>query len=917
MRVKNFLKPDRHQHKDPQVRLDQIRALDPTDQESQETLIELALDDDDLTVRTTAIGRVADVNVLRRLLDANGDNAAEIRSAAEQRVASCLEAGEINDADVGRLLESHAERLAVSVAVHSSQAQQRQQAMSLIPEESSFLHVVQQSRFHDTRLAAAERLSQHDVLRAALSACRSRDKVVAKRLQQRLDAQAAAEAELIAARHAVSTTLASMQALASSVWSPQHSGRQLALQVRWDALDDELKGDSQAAFQAAADGVSALQAEHEASTPASGSDAASSADQPAASSVTPTDAVATAESNADTTSGTQASIVNSDPQLIAVIDGLRDVLIKSIPDALTPWSATPLNDAAGPLVAHAQAVAVMFDPPLDVAKARPGVLQQRIDRVKTLLDTETTLPTINVSEVTYIAELTAHLDEMVQRLDKAKQESTDRIKATHRQFAALSSTVSDGKWGPANSMLRRLQKKVAAMEPAERTTLTDKLSRAEKQLADMADWQDFAARPKLEALCEAMEVLPAAEQKPEALAREVKNLQAQWKALGISRASNDLWSRFKTAGDTAKQSELEASDADWKALQRLTNDAKREWSRNRIPDRKPDKALEARFSAALKPFETHMGEQYDANAALKQELVEKIQKLAEGEINQHSVNQARSLQSAWKQVGIMRRKEDQTLWEAFNGHCRTIFKQHKAGEREQLKASMGHVFRARDIIKTLRQIAKQGSPDDAQVQALATEFQGLEAFPDKDKKFLLRDFRGAMDACSRVQQTQSKRREQAEHDELLRRVGLCEQLEAAVESPDMRTDTLRDDVTHAWEASDVKLNRELDQRLLARRDAATAHLDANTRFDYDEAESLRRDLLIKMEVTASVDTPAEDKARRMQYQLAHLQEGMTSAGVADKRAALAALELDWLSAPPVLRAVHDSLQSRYLKAVGR
>jgi len=81
------------------------------------------------------------------------------------------------------------------------------------------------------------------------------------------------------------------------------------------------------------------------------------------------------------------------------------------------------------------------------------------------------------------------------------------------------------------------------MEPAERSTLNDKLARAEKQLVEMADWQDFAARPKLEALCDSMEALPAQELQPEALAKQVRELQGQWKSLGISRASNELWSR--------------------------------------------------------------------------------------------------------------------------------------------------------------------------------------------------------------------------------------------------------------------------------------------------------------------------------------------------------------------------------------
>lgn len=959
MRVKNFLKPDRHLHKDPQVRLERIRELDPDGRESQVLLMGLALDDDDLAVRIAAIGKISDVAMLQQLLDANGDDAAEVRSATEQRIAGWLESGAASDPAVEQLLGSHADRLAVTIAVHSATDAQRQLALARIGEENSFLQVVQQSRFHDTRMAAAEHLSQHDVLRAALSACRSRDKVVVKLLQQKLDAQAAAEADLIAARHAVSTTLASMQSLAKSVWAPQHGGRQQSLQLRWDSLDMALKRESTDAFQRANDQVSALITEHETPPAATPDETATGVVGHAATSATvaaATDAATTASgtssamSVATETAGAPGSVafITDDVQLRSVQDALLHPPVESIAAALEPFPVDSLSKAANLLIAHAQAATVLFDPPLDIAKARPGVLQQRIKRVETLVDTSETLPGIDTNGLAYIAGLAAHREVLLQRLDKARQESTDRIKATHRQFSALASTINDGKWGPAKSMLRRLQKKVTAMETAERATLGDKLARAEKQLADMADWQDFAARPKLEALCEQMEALPSKEKETEAIAREVKNIQKQWKALGVSRASNELWSRFKTAGDTAyepckaffeekqverqakmdakkqlcdaleiKQAELDSAEAEWKIIQRTVNDAKREWSRNRIPDRKPDKQLEARFSAILKPFEEKLAGQYDANAVLKNELIEKVQKLAEAEINQHSVNQTRSLQSAWKQIGIMRRREDQTLWESFNGHCRIIFKQQHASEREQYKASMGHVFRARDIIKSLKQIAKQGSPEDQQVQELATEFQGLAEFPEKDKKFLLRDFRGAMDACSRVQQTQSRRREQAGHEELMRCVALCEQLEAAVESPDLRTDTLRDDVLHAWESSDVKLNREHVQLLEQRRSAALAHLDSGTRFDYDGAENVRRDLLIRMEVAAGLDTPGEDKARRMQYQLAHLQEGMTSAGVADARTSLATLELDWLSAAPVLRSLHDALQSRYLKAVGR
>ena len=72
-----------------------------------------------------------------------------------------------------------------------------------------------------------------------------------------------------------------------------------------------------------------------------------------------------------------------------------------------------------------------------------------------------------------------------------------------------------------------------------------------------------------------------------------------------------------------------------------------------------------------------------------------------------------------------------------------------------------------------------------------------------------------------------------------------------------------------------------------------------------------------MEVAAGIETPSEDKARRMQYQLEHLQQGMTSAGIDDAKQTLAGLDLQWIASGPVKAVVRDALNSRYLKAYKR
>ena len=936
MRVKNFLKSSsHHQHKDPTVRRESLDQLDAVDSDSQAIIIELASNDPDVTVRTAAIAKLTDLAVLRELLDANGDSAEAIRGAAESRLSELLEQDAVSDIAVRALLASHAPRLAVSIASCSAAKAQREMALDAITEESSLLDIVQQTRSHDTRLAAASRLTKHDTIRAALTAVRSRDKVVAKQLQQRLDEEAAREAARIATTHAVGAALQSAEELSESVWSPQFKGRYQELEQRWKAFDEADIADRDLAFKTAMNKAGKVLTEHE--------------EKVASEAKAEESALADTSASEKSAEGVAPVVVEHSAELKGVIEKLGSSDIEALSANLETLKGdmSDLPADASKLVQHAEAIAVLFNPPFEMQKARPGTLKQRMKRVEALLDTETLLPGVDVAELDYMGEFKAHLPALQNRMGKAEQESADRVKATHRQFAALSSIIKEGKWGPANSMMRRLQKKIEAMEPAERSGLDDKLNKANVQLTEMADWQDFAARPKLEALCESMEALPSKSLTPEPLAKEVRELQKSWKSLGVSRASNELWSRFKTAGDVAYEpckawfdekqklrqqkldakaalcDELEAEAAkldedtvDYKAIQKRVNNAKREWTKNRVQDRKPDKALEVRFSDALKPFDTVLAEQYDANASAKQALVEKVAALAEGEINQHSANQAKRLLSAWKLVGVMRRKEDQALWEVFNGHLGTIFKHQNKVERDKKRAGLEHVFRAKDIIKKLKSLARADTLDEGEVQGLATEFQGLAEFPERDKKFLLRDFRSAIDACGRVQDKASKRRVHAEYEERMRLVGLCEQLELAVEDPTAASDTLRDDVVHGWDSTETRLGREVAVKLEARRDSALSHLDNGTQPDYSANEEMRRDLLIKMEVAADIETPADDKSRRMQYQLANLQAGMSSASE-DKKTVLGELEGQWLAAPPVRQAIKDSLQSRYLKACKR
>ena len=953
--MKNFLKSDRHLHKDESVRLEAVSEFNADDPAHQSLLESLVDNDESEAVRKASLLKISSLSRLNQAMQSTKDSS--LSAAAAMRMTEIVSSS--NEVEALDAFLINASDAACEVIATSAEASgPRLRALTKISDETVLVRIIQSSKFHDTRLSAAQKLVSPDNLRVALSASRSRDKEVAKQIQQRLDDLAEKESADIAAKHAASDVASSMVSLASSVWSPQTKGRLDALMMKWSKLDGDYKDAQKSVFEDSKAKVEALISVEEEKL-ASKADSAANTNTNSSDTANPENgaqsgAVNTNTAGAKKSEAPQVPVVPDDEAVKALKQGVVVESLDELPAAAAnvksgdTFALIDSSENAKKLFAHVEAVSVLFDPPFETNSARVNAVTERTRRIETLLDVNNHLAGIDIAGVAYIEKLAAHKEELTLRLGKARQESDDRIKATHRQFSALSGTVKEGKWGPASSMFRRLQKKIGAMDAKEKSVFADKLSRAEAELNTMADWQDFAARPKLEALCEKMEGLPAKELSPDALAKEVRTFQNEWKGLGVSRASNELWSRFKTAGDTAyepckayfdeKQKQrqekidnkksvcdqldksisgidFDAETVDWKLLQRTVNNAKRDWSRNRVTDRKPDAKLEERFTQLLKPAEAKLSEQYDVNAEIKKELIEKITKLAEGDINQHAANQARSLQANWKSVGITRRKEDQALWEQFNEQCRKVFKTIKDSEREKYKASMGHVFRAKDIIKTLKQHAKAGDADDATIQALTTEFNELAEFPERDKKFLFRDFRNALDANSKKQETKSRQKRQQVADEVKRCVLLCEQLEDAVEAPEMMTGTLIEEVSDSWQATDVVLPKDWQAPLSARRDAAIKHINASTQYDYVTAESARRDLLIRMEVAADVDTPAEDKSLRMQYQLANLQKGMTASAVSDKKAELKALEHEWLTMAPAPQDKRDALNSRYLNAM--
>ena len=492
-----------------------------------------------------------------------------------------------------------------------------------------------------------------------------------------------------------------------------------------------------------------------------------------------------------------------------------------------------------------------------------------------------------------------------------------------------------------------MSNKIDRLAAADKPRYQEKLSRLEVKLNELGDWKQFATEPKLLSLCEQMEKIPEQGLAPRDQADRIKALQQQWKSMGASPALEVYWPRFKTAADTAfepcakyfaaKKEEktsklkhrsevcemlegyLEKSDwqnPEWKLVEKTLRTAKAEWRNTRVFDRKATAKLDQRFTTIVDALNEKLGPAYDAGAAEKADLIEKVKALAEGDINQHCINQVKRLQGLWRRTGITRQKDDKKLWSEFNQHCSDIYSRHRGQQKEQYAASIQHVTRGKEIIRELKQLAKAKTvADDKEAQRLQDEFQALPEFPERDSKYLLRDFGRAVDGVEAQIQNFGQNSRAAELERIAQNADICATLEKLIDLPPDEAKAESERLLANWDNGEKTDSTAWKKSLNHRRDSIINHLNANTRPDYEENTLHRRLLCIEAEILKDKPTPAADRKLRMQHQLKKLQTGDRGNINHSVDEEATSLRIAWLTASPANPADSEALEQRFNSAL--
>lgn len=843
----NLFKP-RWRHSDPEVRLNAISKLCPDQPDQARILRQLALHDASRQVRVVAVGRLSDTDSLLDVLSHSTDP--EVREQAGLRVSECLHSDSSDSlSELLKRLDDADTRTQIILNVSSEQLQHS--ALNCIDDESVLMQVALHARLATMRREAAQRVERADLLENLQRQSRGRDKTVhriSRDKLSRLREQARLEAE-----HAERRTqlLQQLEQLAKGADLQFLHARTQALSKEWHQLP-AADSDSNRIF---AQWIGQIEARLEATAEA--------------------DRQEQEELRQQELDRQTARELLSQLETLATDDLLEAATLQDLQHQWHELSsryepASEQQQQWHSLIQHAQLCMAAAErlqqqaPHIESLLQQDGSPEQKLRRAQRLLRSIEWPDSRPLPDL--LQSLKAHIAQLQQTVNRINAQSSQLKDQLQQQFNQLEQHLEQGEISTAESLHGEITKRLEQLT-ALPETLESRHRQLTARLAELKDWQGFAANDKKEKLCQQMESLIGAELPPQALADQIRALQQEWKQVDHTDPvhSQKLWKRFHDAGEKAyapcqawfsaqrqkrehnlrQRREICAqldsfihgmdwSQADWHAVEAIGRTAREEWRQFSPVDRAPGKPVQQQFNSLLRDLDGRIRAHRQACAELKESIIARAAELASADDIEAAANEAKQLQQQWKAAGATFRSRERGLWQAFREQCDLIFSRLKQARKAQ---------------------AAQKPPAARETVLSGTSLQALQ-----------------------------------------RLAQLAEQAEEEL-AETSRSETLSTLLTEAVTGpSPGQLWRErIGQRLEAIRLISAGNRSIDQQLALSEAQA--RELCIRLEIMLGQPTPEEDEVLRMEYQMERLGQALAEQDDEPSEAALQSLELEWLTLP--------------------
>ena len=471
--------------------------------------------------------------------------------------------------------------------------------------------------------------------------------------------------------------------------------------------------------------------------------------------------------------------------------------------------------------------------------------------------------------------------------------------------------------------------------------MTAKVEQLDGALGKLLDWKNFAVEPKQQQLIDQMEALTNSQDNPEALASKIRRIQDQWKLLSKDSQDQQLWEVFHTLAEQAYQpckvyyeqkSEIRRSNIekrriligqlndyvaaqtwegegsesiDWKLTEKLIGTAIKEWQSYAPTDRDANKPLQKKFDRLLDSLREKLSSHQQHNAERKQQLIAQVDALLEISDKRAATEKVKNLQAQWKQVGVVARKQEQKLWRLFRVSCDAVFAQRQQQSVEfkaELNAHKAAAEALTNEVKTLTQLSGKELLDArSRVTECKREFSAVGNLPKTASVAINQHFHSAVTTFETAITNQLTLAKAQVWDNLFTACDMIRLSQIATDTTESESllQTAKDfiDSVEQWPKNG---RHALDTKI------ALGHSSSGS----DDHQKALRLLCIRAEILADQDTPAEDKALRMEYQVSRLQQGFGQ-NSSPNGVSIQDLVIEWIAAGAVANDIYEPLLERF------
>ena len=515
-----------------------------------------------------------------------------------------------------------------------------------------------------------------------------------------------------------------------------------------------------------------------------------------------------------------------------------------------------------------------------------------------------------------------------------------------KQLDRLAGQIEAGDAATAQALARSLRSKLDKMPRRVRPgAAAGRLTRLEGRLRELRNWEHWSNNQRRDELIEKVQQLIGSDQHPDAISNQLREARSEWQKLeklevlpGDRRrfaAPRKQWQRFQQACKSAfeqaqpffekrlesQSQSLEQLDAfiararetaddpdsALKTILKFQRNARRAIRRlDDIPPKSRGRSA-GQLRELMEKLSERLDREFEAIELAKRRLIREAETLAHETDFKAAAEQAKALQARWQKIGTGRRRVEQALWQAFRAPIDPIFEklgEEHAQERAEREAKQAEY---RQLVDQARAIAGddaiEASEAAAQIRALEGQWEAVGGQPGRWREQFEKQ-RQAIDERLRARQLEARQQAQKQLREMADRLQALWQARLEGKSFDEMP-------------ADTESAATISQQPLA--DAMEKFGDPDT--DTDMLKSLTaenaaaaRQVLVRLEFLAGLESPEYDRQARMDFQVQRLAQRMTDRDSAPNPADEASeLEQQWYAHLPHPPDEHQDLAKRFEK----